>query len=71
MLHEVGNFSLKNAANFVGVSKKTLDDYFLVLRVGEELGYDYEANLKNKIGHLRNFIRSQPIKVRGRMNKGI
>lgn len=35
MLHEVANFSLKNAAKHIGLSKKTLDDYFLVLRVGE------------------------------------
>lgn len=42
MLHEVSNFSLKNAAKYVGISKKTLDDYFLVLRVGEELGYNFK-----------------------------
>lgn len=33
-LHEKGGLSLKNAAIKVGISKKTLDDYFLVLRVG-------------------------------------
>ena len=33
-LHEKVNLSLKNAAVIVGLSKKTLDDYFLVLRVG-------------------------------------
>jgi DNA-binding XRE family transcriptional regulator len=33
MLHENCNFSLKNAAKVVELSKKTLDDYFLVLRV--------------------------------------
>ncbi len=34
MLHTNCSFSLKSAANLVELSKKTLDDYFLVLRVG-------------------------------------
>lgn len=33
-LHDKCNLSLKNAAEIVGLSKKTLDDYFLVIRVG-------------------------------------
>lgn len=71
MLHEVSNFSLKNAAKYVGLSKKTLDDYFLVLRVGEELGYNFRENKEKKIGHLRSFIRNQPTKVRGRLHKTV
>jgi hypothetical protein len=69
MLHINCSFSLKNAANMVELSKKTLDDYFLVLRVGEYHGYNFKANLNKKIGHLRAFIRSQPIKVTGRLSK--
>jgi hypothetical protein len=53
----------------VGLSKKTLDDYFLVLRVGEQHKYNFRANLDKKIGHLRAFIRSQPVKVTGRLTK--
>lgn len=53
----------------VGLSKKTLDDYFLVLRVGEHHKYNFRANLDKKIGHLRAFIRSQPVKVTGRLTK--
>ena len=63
------NFSLKNAANFVGISKKTLDDYFLILRVGQFHCYDFKSNLDKKIGHLRSFIKNQPIKITGRLPK--
>lgn len=69
MLHINCSFSLKNAANMVGLSKKTLDDYFLVLRVGEQHKYNFRANLDKKIRHLRAFIRSQPVKVTGRLTK--
>lgn len=55
----------------VGLSKKTLDDYFLVLRVAEYHGYNFEGNLAKKIGHLRAFIRNQPVKVTGRLSKEI
>lgn len=55
----------------VGLSKKTLDDYFLVLRVGEQHKYNFRANLDKKIGHLRAFIRSQPVKVTGRLTKQV
>lgn len=71
MLHLNCNFSLKNAASMVELSKKTLDDYFLVLRVGEYHGYNFKANLTKKIGHLRAFIRNQPVKVTGRLSKEV
>lgn len=51
------------------LSKKTLDDYFLVLRVAEYHGYDFQSNLSKKIGHLRAFIRKQPMRVTGRLSK--
>jgi hypothetical protein len=69
MLHENCNFSLKNAAKVVELSKKTLDDYFLVLRVAEFHGYDFKSNLNKKIGHLRAFIRKQLVKITGRLSK--
>lgn len=60
---------MKNAATYVELSKKTLDDYFLVIRVAEFHGYDFKSNLAKKIGHLRAFIRKQPVKVSGRLPK--
>lgn len=41
------------------------------MRVGEELGYNYKENKEKKIGHLRSFIRNQPVKVRGRLHKTV
>jgi hypothetical protein len=71
MLHQNLNFSLKNSAKLVKLSKKTLDDYFLVLRVGEYHGYDFKANLNKKIGHLRAFIRRQLVRITGRLPKEV
>jgi hypothetical protein len=68
-LHEKMNLSLKNSAVYVGLSKKTLDDYFLVIRVGELHGYDFKSNIDKKIGHLRGYIKSQPLKIKGRLSK--
>lgn len=50
--------SLVDAARMVGVSKKTLDDYFGQLRLGEFYGFDYENNLKRKFGVLRSFVKA-------------
>lgn len=55
----------------VGVPKKTLDDYFLAFRVAEHYGYDIQGNIDKKIGHMRNYIRQQPIKLKGRQPKVI
>ena len=44
----------------MGMSKKTLDDYFLIFRYGEIHGYNFESNLFKKMGHLRNYIKNQP-----------
>ena len=58
-LYENKRCNLTKAAKVVGISKKSLDDYYLVLRVGEILGFNFAANLDGKMGDLRNFIRSQ------------
>lgn len=49
--------SLMEAANEVGVSKKSLDDYYYQLRTGEKLNFDFMSHLDDKIGVLRNFIK--------------
>ena len=33
--------SLQEAAKIVGISKKSLDDYFCQLRLAEEYGFDF------------------------------
>lgn len=37
--------SLTEAAKLIGISKKTLDDYFLQLRLGELYHFNFEENL--------------------------
>lgn len=49
--------SLQEAAKVVGISKKSLDDYFFQLRVGEQHGFDFEKHLDSKVGVLRAFNR--------------
>jgi hypothetical protein len=41
----------------VGISKKSLDDYFCQLRLAEEYGFDFESNFDEKIGVLRAFVK--------------
>jgi len=53
------------------MSKKSLDDYYLVLRVGEIFGFDFVNNLNNLMGDLRNFIRAQESKVTGKLGKKV
>lgn len=42
----------------VGVSKKTLDDYFGQLRLGEMYGFDFQNGLNKKFGVLRAFVKT-------------
>jgi len=50
-------FSLAEAARRVGVSKKSLDDYYYQLRLGEFYNFNFTANLLEKIGVLRAYVR--------------
>ncbi len=57
-LHEVGDkLNLDQAANVIGISRKTLDDYFLQLRRADDLGFDFEDNKNKKMGVLRKFVK--------------
>jgi hypothetical protein len=49
--------SLQEAAKIVGISKKSLDDYYYQLRIGEQNQFDFEAHMDSKIGVLRAFVR--------------
>jgi hypothetical protein len=48
---------LEQAANEVGIAKKTLDDYLLQIRCGKKYGFNFNANVEGKIGELRAFVR--------------
>ena len=48
----------------MGLSKKSLDDYYCQLRLGESYSFDFINNLDEKIGVLRNFVKDhRPEKV--------
>lgn len=49
--------NLQEAAEIVGISKKSLDDYYYQLRLGEKYNFDFKKHLYEKVGTLRNFIK--------------
>lgn len=50
--------SLSEAARAVGVSKKSLDDYYYQLRLGEFYNFDFTNNLHEKVGILRGYVKA-------------
>ena len=51
--------SLMEAAKTMKISKKSLDDYFLQLRLGELYGFDFSKNLNKGVGILRSYIKEK------------
>lgn len=43
----------------VGLPKKSLDDYYYQLRLGEKYNFDFKTNLYEGIGCLRNFLKDK------------
>ena len=52
-------YSLEEAANLVGVSKKSLDDYLSQLRKGRKYGFDFNKSKDEKVGVLRTFVKDK------------
>ncbi len=50
-------YSLDEAAKIIGISKKSLDDYLLQLRLGRKYGFDFNSNKSSKVGVLRSFVK--------------
>jgi hypothetical protein len=46
-------YSLEEAAQRVGLSKKSLDDYLLQIRFAKRFGFDFEKHRSDPIGVLR------------------
>jgi hypothetical protein len=61
---QLQRWSLEDAANKVGVSKKSLDDYLLQLRFGKKFGFDFEANRDQKVGVLRLYVKKEKEQVK-------
>jgi len=58
--NEEGKFiknSLDEAAKIIGISKKSLDDYLLQLRLGRKYGFSFNSNKDSKVGILRSFVK--------------
>ena len=55
-------YSLEEAAEKVGISKKSLDDYLLQLRFGRKYGFDFNNNKETKVGILRAFVKKEKAK---------
>lgn len=54
---QIVRYSLEDAAQKVGISKKSLDDYLLQLRYGKKYGFDFNQHKEDKIGVLRAFVK--------------
>lgn len=52
-------YSLEKAAQTIKVSKKSLDDYLLQLRLGRKYGFDFNKNKNEKVGVLRLFVKQE------------
>eukprot|EP00826_Nyctotherus_ovalis_P022000 TRINITY_DN171_c0_g2_i10.p1 TRINITY_DN171_c0_g2~~TRINITY_DN171_c0_g2_i10.p1 ORF type:complete len:238 (+),score=44.22 TRINITY_DN171_c0_g2_i10:453-1166(+) len=52
-------FSREEAADKVGLSKKSLDEYHWQIKIGEEYGFDFEKEKDKKFGVLRAFVKDQ------------
>lgn len=59
--------NLQESAEIIGISKKSLDDYYYQLRLGEKYEFDFKSNLNEKVGLLRSFIKN--VKSKRKDNK--
>lgn len=49
--------SLEEAADKIGISKKSLDDYLIQLRIGKMYGFNFNEHKNDKVGILRAFVK--------------
>lgn len=51
--------SLEQAADVVGVSKKSLDDYYSQLRKARVFGFNFSEHKQSMFGIVRKFVKSE------------
>ena len=56
---KVIKLSLDEAASKVGIPKKSLDDYYLQLKLGRLYGFNFNEHKDDNVGVLRAFIKSK------------
>lgn len=49
--------TLEDAAKYVHISKKSLDDYLLQLRFGRKFGFNFQEHKDDKVGVLRAYVK--------------
>ena len=54
-----GKMSLEEAAQRVNISKKSLDDYLFQIRFGNKYHFNFNEHYNDKVGVLRDFVRSK------------
>jgi len=54
---QVVKMSLEEAAQKVGISKKSLDDYLLQIRFGKKHGFSFNDHINDRVGVLRSFVK--------------
>lgn len=54
---EMIKVTLEEAANKIGISKKSLDDYLLQLRFGRKFGFNFQEHKDDKVGVLRAYVK--------------
>jgi hypothetical protein len=57
--HSELKMSLKDAAESVGLSKKTLDEYFNQIKEGKNYGFDFNKYKKDKVNVLRAYVKKK------------
>ncbi len=61
----IKKYSLEDAADMVGIAKKTLDDYLLQIRAGKKYGFDFNIHREAKVGMLRSFVKDKKEQDKG------
>ena len=61
----IKRMSLERASKFVGLSKKSLDDYLLQMRFGAKFGFDFDSHINDKMGVLRQFVKQKKQELKG------
>ena len=55
--NEPVRLTLDEAADYVGISKKSLDDYLMQIRFGRKFGFNFQNHSNNKVGLLRTYVK--------------
>ncbi|CAG9323401.1 unnamed protein product [Blepharisma stoltei] len=53
----LNKLALDKAADQVGISKKSLDDYLLQIRFGKKFGFNFQEHKDDKVGVLRAYVK--------------